>query len=360
MNHIIKHAVVAASAVGLTVAVQAQVEIRITGSTAFRGTTYAAIRNLYGANLGGQNPAHDASGKNQVTFAGTIPALFGTQTVTVRTSYSGSVEGIQSLVLGNNETFLASSNAGDTTTVAGPADIAFSDVFQSTTDFVSPVLSDAKVGIVCFAWVRSVVTPPAVNNMTHQLAQQFLATGDLPIGQFTGDLSQTQDIYLVGRNKLSGTRITTQADCGYGGNADAQLWQLDGTGGTVGTTFVQSTGFTSGGNAAAVLKVATATNPSLSYLGIGDANGVNGGANLLTFNGVPFSVSNVWNGNYSFWAYEHAFLKPSVGANPKKFVNDPAGLKAAIDAILQTSTANTALSKMKVARNADGGPIFPQ
>ncbi len=360
MNHIIKHAAVAVSAVGLTVAVQAQVEIRITGSTAFRATTYAAIRNLYGANLTGQNPAPDASGKNQVTFAGTIPALFGAQTVTVRTSYSGSVEGIQSLVLGNNETFLASPNAGDVTTVSGPADIAFSDVFQSTTDFTSPVLSDTKVGIVSFAWVRSVTTPAAVNNMTHQLAQQFLATGDLPIGQFTGDLTQTQDIFLVGRNKLSGTRITTQADCGYGGNADAQLWQLDGAGGTVGTTFVQSTGFTSGGNAAAVLKVATAANPSLSYLGISDGIGVNGGANLLTFNGVPFTVSNVWNGNYSFWSYEHTFLKPGIGANPKKFVTDPAGLKAALDSILQTSTGNTALSKMKVARNADGGPIFPQ
>lgn len=360
MNQILKNAALATAAVGLTVAAQAQVEIRITGSTAFRATTYAAIRNLYGANLTGQNPAHDASGKNQVTWAGTIPALFGAQTVTVRASYSGSVEGIQSLVLGNNETFLASATAGDTNTVAGPADIAFSDVFQSTTDFTSPVLSDTKVGIVSFAWVRSVTTPTTVNNITHQLAQQFLATGDLPIGQFTGDLSQTQDIYLVGRNKLSGTRITAQADCGYGGNADAQLWQLDGAGGTVGTTFVQSSGFSSGGNAAAVLKVAGAANPSLSYLGISDANGVNGGANLLTFNGVPFSVSNVWNGTYSFWAYEHAFLKPSVGANAKKFVQDAAGLKTAIDTLLLTSTGNTALSKMKVARNADGGPIFPQ
>ena len=315
MNHIIKHAAVAVSAVGLTVAVQAQVEIRITGSTAFRATTYAAIRNLYGANLTGQNPAPDASGKNQVTFAGTIPALFGAQTVTVRTSYSGSVEGIQSLVLGNNETFLASPNAGDVTTVSGPADIAFSDVFQSTTDFTSPVLSDTKVGIVSFAWVRSVTTPAAVNNMTHQLAQQFLATGDLPIGQFTGDLTQTQDIFLVGRNKLSGTRITTQADCGYGGNADAQLWQLDGAGGTVGTTFVQSTGFTSGGNAAAVLKVATAANPSLSYLGISDAaTAITAGGTELTYNGIAESPTTVREGQYTFWGNEYVYRKNTVSA----------------------------------------------
>lgn len=360
MNHILKTAVLATAATGLTLAVQAQVEIRITGSTAFRATTYAAIRNLYGGTLTGQNPAHDASGKNQVTFAGTIPALFGAQTVTVRTSYSGSVEGVQSLVLGNNETFLLSSNAGDTNTVAGPADIAFSDVFQSTTDFTSPVLSDSKVGVVCFSWVRSVTTPAAVNNMTHQLAQQFLATGDLPVGQFTGDLSQVQDIYLVGRTKGSGTRATQQADCGYGANADSQLWQLDGAGGTVGTTFIQSIGFSSGSGVATVLKAAAATSPSIGFLGISDANGVNGGANMLSFNGVPFSVSNVWNGNYSAWGYEHAFLKPAVGANAKKFLQDASGLKVAIDTILQTSTANTALSKMKVARNADGGPIFPQ
>ncbi len=362
MNHIIKHAAVAVSALGLTVAVQAQVEIRITGSTAFRATTYAAIRSLFGANLSSQNPADAAgvSGKNQVTFAGTLPALFGAQTVTVRTSYSGSVEGVQSLTQTLNETFLASATPGDVTTVTGPADLSFSDVYQSTTDFTSPVLADSKIGIATFAWCRSVTTPATVNNISHQLAQQFLATGDLPIGQFFGDLSQTQDIYLVGRSKGSGTRATQQADCGYGANADSQLWQLDGAGGLVGTTFVQSPGFSSGSGVVAVLKVATATSPSIGFLGSNDALALNGGANMLTFNGVPFTLANVWNGNYSAWGYEHLFLKPGIGANAKKFVNDPAGFKAVMDALLLTSPSNTALSKMKVARNADGGPIFPQ
>jgi hypothetical protein len=69
---------------------QAQVDIYITGSTAFRANTYRSIRAIYGGNLTGQNPADPgASGSNSVTWAGTIPALFGGQTVTVRAAYSG-------------------------------------------------------------------------------------------------------------------------------------------------------------------------------------------------------------------------------------------------------------------------------
>jgi hypothetical protein len=348
----------AVATLGLAASAMAQVEVRFTGSTAFRATTYAAIRSMYGADLTSQNPAHDASGQNRVTWSGTIPALYGGQTVVVRANYSGSVEGIQSVTQGLNDTFLASANAGDTATITGQADFAFSDVFQDTTDFTSPSLDDKQVGVVCFAWTRSLNTPTTVNNMTHQTAQTFLANGALPLSFFTGDSADDGKlIYLTGRSKGSGTRATCQADCGYGANADCQLYKLD-----AGNAWIpDNVGFSSGSGVAGVLKVNDAGNISLGYLGISDSNGVNGGANKVSFNGVPFSQDAVRKGQYSSWGYEHLFAKPGASANALKFRDGTAnnGLVKATDDTLATSVANVQLSTMKVSRNADGGPISP-
>src|SRR5262245_34407587 len=135
-------------------AVQAQVDIYITGATAFRANAYRSIRTMYGGNLTSQNPAHDASGQNRVTFQGTIPGLYGAQTVTIRTSYSGSVEGVQSLVqnITTNE-FLTSATPGIGTLATHLCDLSFSDVFQSSTIYQSQTLlpsnpAQSPVGVV--------------------------------------------------------------------------------------------------------------------------------------------------------------------------------------------------------------------
>jgi hypothetical protein len=122
--------------------VQAQVDIYITGSTAFRANAYRSIRALYGANLTGQNPADPASSANIVTWSGTIPALFGGQTVTVHASYSGSAAGVQALVQNTSQNYLTSASAGVTNLTSHQADLAFSDVFQATTLFTTPALID--------------------------------------------------------------------------------------------------------------------------------------------------------------------------------------------------------------------------
>src|SRR5215468_8074354 len=107
--------ILAASGLMTAATVQAQVDIYITGSTAFRANTYRSIRAIYGANLTSQNPADPgASSANQVAWTGTIPALYGAQTVTIRASYSGSASGIQALTSGSSITFLSSATLGNT------------------------------------------------------------------------------------------------------------------------------------------------------------------------------------------------------------------------------------------------------
>ena len=61
----------------------AQVDIYITGSTAFRANAYNSIRQVFVKNgsLASQNPGDPASSANQVTWSGTITNLFGNQTV---------------------------------------------------------------------------------------------------------------------------------------------------------------------------------------------------------------------------------------------------------------------------------------
>lgn len=336
------------------------VDLKITGSTAFRSVTFNSIKAMYGANLTSQNPSGNAGSANQVTFSGKIPALFGnSRTVIIRTGYTGSVEGVRDLTQNANVEFLASPNAGDTTKLNATADFALSDVFQSTTDYQTPVLDDQRVGIVAFSWVRSVNCPTAVANMTHQQAQLFLANGNLPLSFFTGNPADTTSVYLVGRNPGSGTRAVTQADCGYGATASSSLFQF------LGGVWTDHTGFTSGSGVSGLLNNATANTAangySIGYLGASDALNVNGGANQLTFNGVANTKDAVRRGQYSFWAPQHLFTKPSPSLDATTFRDGANGLIKAIDTFLANdpTTPHIRTSTMLVDRQADGGPIAP-
>ena len=380
MNSFSSKALLLSATLGLASAAHAQVTIYITGSTAFRAEAFSSVVGLYGATLTskvGQTSAGaattGASGDAKVTFTGTIPALYGNQTVTIKTAYSGSVEGIVNLVNAANPpgvtqpNYLNADGSTDSNTLG---DYAFSDVFQDTTDYGSssyPTLDDTQVGVVCFAWTKSVVANPAlanVKNISHQQAQQFLASGTVPLSFFTGNPADTGAIYLSGRYKLSGTRLTYQADCGFGANADATLFKLDANHAPV----LDTVGQVGGGNVRTILLDAAATAPFIGTLGTSDAAAVNSGANSLTYNGTAYSKAAVQNGQYSLWGYQHLYARNGISATKLTLAKgttnpgDPItsnGLAKAIDTALAASANNVQLSTMKVGRSSDGSPIFP-
>jgi hypothetical protein len=355
-------AILAAGGIMTAATVQAQVDIYITGSTAFRANAYNSIIALYGANLTSQNPS-PAGSKNMVTFQGTIPGTFGSQTVTIRTSFSGSAAGVQSLTQNNNLNFLSSASNGDTNLVSHQADLAFSDVFQATTAFLAPTLVDTNVGIQPFAYVKSSQTPATVTNITIQQLQTFLPNGILTADSFTGNTNDTGTlVYLVGRDSSSGTRLTAERDSLFIGSE--LNWQTNGVtcnswapspGGSSG-------GFSSGSGVAGQLN--SGCGAAIGYLGLADAANVNGGANIIAYNGYKPNVgtvgspdfSPVLNGLYSFWGYEHLFNRSGAPANvvtfKSVFVN-------AINNDLGTSITAIQVGKMKVVRPSDGGPISP-
>lgn len=373
MNSFSSKVLLLSATLGLASAAHAQVTVYLTGSTAFRSETFNSVKALYGAGLTSVTPANATTSSSKVTYTGTIAALYGTQTVTIKSAFSGSVEGIVNLVGAANPpgvtqpNYLNVDGSTDSNTVA---DLALSDVFQDTTDYPSsvyPALADAQVGVVCFAWTKSVVATPAlanVSNISHQQAQQLLASGTVPLSFFTGNAADTGAIYLAGRNKLSGTRLTFQADCGFGANSDATLFKLD----AAKAPALDTAGQSGGGAVATILNDAAATAPFIGTLGTGDSSTVAGGANRLTYNGVAFSKGAVQNGQYSLWGYQHLFAKPGLSATKLTLIKgttkpaDPVksnGLVNAIDTALSTSANNVQLSTMKVGRSSDGSPIFP-
>jgi len=230
------------------------------------------------------------------------------------------------------------------------------------------------VGIIAIQWVLGITsaTQPSVTNITHEEALALVNGGVIPLMFLTGSTADENKYLLqVGRNEDSGTRINAHAEAQNGfGNSVVQFAlafnsnnttqtdgrQTGGSGSTVASFDVWPanaplntepnvnwqtaghSGYIGGGD---VKNVLTSSNPSLlantqghtsggtltdtsgsleaaatnayfiGYLGTADA-AVGGNAVQLNYNGVPFSASNVYNGSYSLWGYEHMFYLSST------------------------------------------------
>jgi hypothetical protein len=356
---------------------QAQVQIYICGSTAFRSNAYRAIRSMFDGGSPTGNPGVSSS-SGQMTFQGTITPLFGAQTVTIYCDWTGSVQGIHSLTAtpGDSLPFVdISGNPFNHT-----ADLAFSDVFQLSTGFNTPSLIDEPVAVQPFVWVRSASCPSTVTNITMQQLR-FALQGSCPLSYLTGNSGDYgSTLYFTGRNKDSGSRVITVADCGYSGTYNVyyisnSIWMKMTTNQIVnGVNY--GAGFSSGGQEAANIALTSTGGGGLGYLGYADARtAVGAGAQIITYNGgLPFNGwtgttngfnnpdwSPVTTGKYSLWGPEHLFINPS-GGNYANAYPVFTNLATYVDLDLSTTVPVTAirLSQMgNTSRSADGGKISP-
>jgi hypothetical protein len=364
---------------------QAQVSIYVCGSTAFRSNAYRAIRSMFDGGVPtSQNTAGSAnnSGAGQMTFQGTITPLFGGQTVTIYCDWTGSVQGIHSLTAspGDSLPFLASATQGDTTIVNHTADLAFSDVFQLSTGFNTPALTDEQVAVQPFVWVRSASCPTSVTNITMQQLR-FALQGSCPQSYITGNSNDYgSTLYFTGRNKDSGSRLIALSDCAYSGSYSVyyisnSIWTKMTTNQIVnGVNY--GAGYSSGSQEAANIALTSGSVGGLGYLGFADARtAVGAGAQIITYNGgLPFNGwtgttngfnspdwSPVTTGKYSFWGPEHLFINPS-GANYANAYPVFTNLATYVDLDVSNTVPVTAIriSQMgNTERTADGGPITP-
>lgn len=207
----------------------AQTSVVITGSTAFRASASNAIRNVFTASgnslTGYAYSGTSFTGATYQTFVGNISGM--SNPVTVKTQWTGAVAGINAVsnqatvnvsVLPDTQPISSggTSGASITSNVSAKADIGFADNLQSSTAFTTNALAQEKVGIIPFAWVAGKDAIPGITNITHQMARSLLTNGVVRASQFTGVATDSQTIYAGGRDNLSGTRVTTLAELGYG------------------------------------------------------------------------------------------------------------------------------------------------
>jgi hypothetical protein len=400
----------------LVSAAQAQTDIYLTGSTAFRAETHAGIRAKLNAGYTFAYTGSSIDSAAQAVFRGTI----GTDAVNIYVGWTGSVAGQKSLtvttIAGTDYTaavrpsFLPPSTATSTTgtastpvgTTRATADIAFTDNLQASTPFSVakgyPALSEAKVGVIPFRFVSSYSVggfPNPITNMTPLAAQLLYTNGDIPAALLTGNpADQGTFIYATGRDPDSGTRVITLAETGHGALSSVVHYRptIVGTAVTTHAPFpavpinasnglglpsgwgVGNSG-QSGSATADILRCTTSAIGGFYVAGIGGTdvdravNGVGttagaGNAKELTWNGVAYSFNNVAEGRYTFWGYEYICTRASLGAaTPQKrvanalvdyFVNLPATPLAN-----QATALTLTLSDMKVVRTDDGGIVTP-
>jgi hypothetical protein len=252
------------------VASAADVTIHITGSSAFRGAASNAILNIMTFPSAGMGYAYQGTsftGATYQIFKGSVAGITGT--TTVKTQWSGSVEGIRDVSAPNNIAFLVDTttvSAGGTpsapvTTANEPAEIAMADNTQNSTSFKTPAINTVfKVGVVPFAFVAGQNTPTSFTNMTAQIGKALLGAGSIPTSLITGNAADTTPIYAVGRNSGSGTRLTTLAEIGYGTLTPVtQFHPVTQTGNTLNnidiTALSGDDGESSGGNLADILRL---------------------------------------------------------------------------------------------------------
>ena len=91
----------------------------------------------------------------------------------------------------------------------------------------------------------------------------------------------------------------------------------------------------------------------LAYFGKNDANGVNGGNNNLTYNGVAYTDANIQEGKYSFWGYEHLVYRSTLTGNAKTVADQLASQIKTTDA----TVSGLLLPTMHVSRTTEGAVI---
>jgi len=358
----------------------ANIDVYITGSTAFRANVYTACQKLFiGANpnvfYGDTVHGGAGSGFSSKTAVwamtgiptNTITALAG-NTLTIHGNFTGSIQGLQTA---EQSTLLVWANAdgsagGNCATYhTNSPTIGFSDAsgasapFPATGNFV-----EENVCVQPFVICKSRASVGAVTNISNVSWEQLefgIPSGRIPLSAWTSQITDTNTfVYLLQRTKDSGTRRCETAQEYYQYNDAVGVYIYDYTNnfwytptvlaqsafgsspnGVVGPAGFNNVnlnwgfGYVGGGDIANSLLNPNAANQAIAYLSIGDAKGVtnSAGANwaqVVSFNGVwPTAAAAGIHGNtgtndfspitlgyYPCWGFEVLVHPIDPGAVP--------------------------------------------
>lgn len=334
-----KAILVAALTLGLAGLTQAGT-VYMTGSTAARSAVYSTLTNdgavfhpaptvtLYDGGTTGNNAGNGA------TYMAFVGNLVGSGTPeTIQCYWSGSEAGTADVVSNLNEGFMNVTLDGTDhgtnipATINEAVNLAMADNAQAYSRSRTPLFSAGhthEVGVITFEWVRNpgLWNDATSTNVTDSQIRQAMG-GYCLRATFDGNFNHTNDyVYVSGRDSGSGTRVNAFGDSGWGifnppnqieMNSSGVMQDLNPPNGV----YAGDYGFSSGGTLAKSMGANTTTSPDLwndetgfsviAYLGVSDATtATNNGAILMTYDGVPFSATNVENGTYTFWGNEYS------------------------------------------------------
>jgi len=291
-------------------------------------------------------------------------------------------------------------------------------IAASTDHTTATPTGDIQVGIVPFVFVANgssdVYSKLTGLSMDPQKFTYAWSSGaSTTLSFFTGvNADEATTVYPMGRDVDSGTRATALAETGYGLNGSGLITEGVGqyfpydttahqtansaTTGVIGvdTTLVNPTiaglnvvpaesidgytmpagdgGYYSGGNLATGISTAfagTVTNTVvMTYLGVSDAKSALGatGTNrqvavLLSYDGSTFNPLSpnpvlIYEGQYTFWSYEHLFYKGSA-TNLSTVASGLESWMNGTNQLDKLSSGNVTLASMNVARTGDGQNI---
>ena len=327
--------------------VAGNVDVYITGSTAFRANVYTACQKLFTTGTG--TPVYygdTAHGGASTGFSSKTAcwAMTGTpisqltnlssSTLTIHGLFTGSIQGLQTA---EQSTKLVFANADGTaggncaTYRTNSPTIGFSDAsgtsapYPATGNFV-----EENVCVQPFVMVKSTATVGAVTNISNVSWEQLeygIPQGRIPLAAWSGKITDTNKfVYLMQRTKDSGTRRCETAGEYYQYALPVGIYIYDYTNNffypptvSAATTYGASpngvvgaagfnnanmnwgSGYVGGGDIANSLNNGNAANQAIGYLSIADAKSVGSSSSwgkVVSFNGFwPTAAGSGINGN---------------------------------------------------------------
>ena len=341
----------------LTPSSPAQVTVNLEGGSASSTVIYDRATNLF---AGGSFSVNGSIKGNVAQFVGTSlnPNLNGYGTITLNINLNnGAVNGLNALA---NQT----AYAGDTNYAGAPIVPTFVDSattpeavgINSTTYNITEYPNPTYV--VPLVYVRNTNYPDvfAITNLTQRQAVSLETTTNT--AYFYGSTG-TNTVYFVGRNRSAAVR--TEIDLAIYNSANIKTYTN-----SAANLPVQDTSADPGYSSAS--KVVTAVTVIANSIGTVAAQNITGPLAPIAYEGVPYSVTNVINGSYPLWGYEHYYFIASG------FSGQPSAPQQAVIDAIYNSVTNAAFQSinnpvftnnfvpipaLKVKRNYDGGPIIP-
>ena len=344
-----------AAAASAACSVSTATHIYITGSTAFRGASIAAIEACLqpGYNFAAYkcaNPFAPFAKQEQtagyVNFYGNLAA--DGSCVVIKCAWSGSEAGYKDVrnctlqtegfmddtVGGFGVANILSTGSAPNTSDSHLVDIAMSDTSQPFAQPASrtPAIANiCKAGIIPFVWVKNAQTTtdisanPDYNRLVNVTQPQLRVAiqGGTKLALITGNPADTKFVYVAGRDNQSGTRANTLLDLGYPVTQSIKQTIIGGSSGAPTLGALGTSGQSSGGTLRSTMLYtgSAATSDTINggtgwyaiaYMGKGDALVGETGQTYpiveLTLNGVAETTAAIEQGQYSFWGQEYCAL----------------------------------------------------